>query len=334
MIGSLPMILAIAGLATLSAGSLAYVFLYGRIETEKRVGRRFDRVQKRNPTVSVSNMRDNNPARRRKSVQDTLKEIEEKNKSNEAHSKSPSLALRLEQAGLALSRRSFLILSAATGIAFFVIFWLSGAPIYASIGFCVAGMLGLPRWVVNFLRKRRFAKFINGFADAIDVIVRGVKAGLPLNDCINIIANEANDPVKTEFEKLLQTQALGVPLSEAVVKLAERVPTPEANFFAIVISIHQVSGGNLAETLANLSRVLRERRSMKGKIKAMSMEAKASAFIIGVLPIAVMIMVYLTSPAYIMLLFLVPLGNVILGVSLIWMLIGILVMRKMVNFDF
>jgi tight adherence protein B len=187
---------------------------------------------------------------------------------------------------------------------------------------------------VNFLRKRRIEAFLNEFPNAIDVVVRGVKAGLPLNDCVRIISVEAAEPVKTEFRKVAETQGLGVPLGEAVGKLPERVPVPEANFFAIVIATQQKAGGNLAEALGNLSRVLRERRKMKGKIKAMSMEAKASAFIIGSLPIVVMIMVYLTSPAYIMVLFYEPLGNMILGASAFWMLLGILIMRKMVNFDF
>jgi len=192
----------------------------------------------------------------------------------------------------------------------------------------------LPRWIVNFLRKRRMKKFLVEFANAMDVIVRGVKAGLPLNDCIRIIANEAAEPVKTEFRIISETQALGVPLGEAVNKLPERVPVPEASFFAIVVGIQQRAGGNLSETLGNLSRVLRERRKMVGKITAMSMEAKASAAIIGALPIIVMGLVYLTSPKYISLLFTDPMGNLILGASAIWMMTGIFVMKRMINFDF
>jgi tight adherence protein B len=195
-------------------------------------------------------------------------------------------------------------------------------------------LLGVPRWVVNFLRKRRMAKFLDEFANASDVIVRGVKAGLPLNDCIKIIANEAAEPVRSEFRHIVETQALGVPLADAVAKLPERVPVPEANFFAIVVAVQARAGGNLSEALGNLSRVLRDRRKMKGKIGAMSMEAKASAAIIGALPIVVMILVYITSPNYIMLLFTEQLGNVILGASAVWMTMGILVMRRMINFDF
>jgi tight adherence protein B len=242
--------------------------------------------------------------------------------------------LRMEQAGLGWSRRTFLVISLVTGTVLFLIAWILGAPLYASLGFLAAGLFGLPRWAVNLLRRRRINLFLNEFANAIDVVIRGVKAGLPLNDCVRIIAAESAEPVKSEFRKIAETQGLGIPLGEAVSKLPDRVPVPEANFFAIVITTQQRAGGNLAEALSNLSRVLRERRKMKGKIKAMSMEAKSSAFIIGSLPIIVMVMVYLTSPAYIMLLFTEPLGNVILGGGAFWMLLGILVMRKMINFDF
>jgi tight adherence protein B len=242
--------------------------------------------------------------------------------------------LRMQQAGLHWSRRTFILISLAVGVVCFVVPWVFGLPAYVAAAIGVAGLLGLPRWAVNFLRKRRMNKFVDEFANAMDVIVRGVKAGLPLNDCIKIIANESSDPVKSEFRFISETQALGLTLADAVGKLPERVPVPETNFFAIVVAIQQRAGGNLAEALGNLSRVLRERRKMKGKISAMSMEAKASAVIIGALPLIVMGLVYLTSPKYIILLFTEPLGHVILGCSALWMLMGVLVMRRMINFDF
>ncbi len=334
MFGGLTTLLAIAGLAMLSAGGLAYAFLYGRIESEDRFGSRLERVQNGTPTLDVARSRTVDPARRRKSVQDTLKEIEEKQKAKAKQSKSPPLALRIEQAGLSWTRRTFYLISAALGFVFFIVPFVFGVPIYVALAFFVVGFFGMPRWTVSFLRKRRMEKFLNEFANAIDIIVRGVKAGLPLGDCIRIISTEADEPVKGEFRKIVEAQSLGIPAYEAVARMPDRIPVPEANFFAIVIAIQQKAGGNLAEALANLSRVLRERRQMKGKITAMSMEAKASAVIIGILPFVVMIMTYMSSPAYIMLLFTEPLGNLILGASAVWMTIGILVMRKMVNFDF
>ncbi len=327
------MLFAIGVLAMLSAGGLTYAFLFDRIQKEDTTARRIGMIQ---GTGRIESPREAaaDPARRRKSIQDTLKEVEQREKAKSKHSKSPPLTLRMQQAGLHWSRRTFIIISIVVGMVCSFVAVLFGAPIYIAAAVGVAGLLGLPRWIVNFLRKRRMNKFVDEFANAMDVIVRGVKAGLPLNDCVKIIANEAAEPVKSEFRLISETQALGLTLGDAVGKLPERVPVPETNFFAIVVAIQQRAGGNLAEALNNLSRVLRERRKMKGKISAMSMEAKASAAIIGALPVVVMGLVYLTSPSYMMLLFTEPLGHVILGCSAVWMFMGIMVMRKMINFDF
>jgi tight adherence protein B len=186
---------------------------------------------------------------------------------------------------------------------------------------------------VNYCRKRRVKKFLEVFPQAIDIIVRGIKAGIPLGDCFRNIAVEGEEPVKTEFRYIVDTQSLGLTIPEAVERIVERVPTPEASFFSIVITIQAKAGGNLAEALANLSNVLRDRKKMKGKIKAMSAEAKASAGIIGALPFLVAFFVYLTSPAYISLLFTTSTGNMVLGCCAFWMGCGVFVMNKMINFD-
>ena len=330
---SLLMLIAIGVLATLSAGGLTYALLFDRIQKENTTARRIDMIQ---GTGRIETPREAaaDPAKRRKSIQETLKEVEEREKAKSKHSKSPPLVLRMQQAGLHWSRRTFILISVAVGVVTYLVAAIMGAPMWIAAAAAGAGLLGLPRWIVNFLRKRRMTKFVDEFANAMDVIVRGVKAGLPLNDCIRIIASEAAEPVKSEFRVISETQAMGLSMAEAIGKLPERVPTQEAIFFAIVVAIQQRAGGNLAEALGNLSRVLRERRKMKGKIQAMSMEAKASAVIIGALPLVVMGLVYLTSPNYIVLLFTDPIGHVILGCSATWMFIGIMVMRKMIRFDF
>ena len=192
----------------------------------------------------------------------------------------------------------------------------------------------MPRWLLSYLKKRRENKFLDSFPDAVDIVVRGVKAGLPLLDCLKMITMEAPEPTKSEFRAIVETEAIGLPLGEACTKLYEHMPLPEANFFGIVISIQQRSGGNLAEALGNLSRVLRDRKKMKAKIQAMSQEAKASAAIIGALPLAVMTLVYITSPNYISLLWTEPFGRLMLAASALWMFTGVMVMKKMINFDF
>lgn len=217
---------------------------------------------------------------------------------------------------------------------FFVVAFVLGRGLPAAIGMGFAGGFGLPRWVLGFLKKRREKKFLAALPDAVDVIVRGIKAGLPLFELIKVVAADSSEPLKSEFLAIIETQAIGIPLGDACLRLYERMPVPEANFFGIVVSIQQKSGGNLSEALGNLSKVLRDRKKMAEKIQAMSMEAKASAGIIGSLPPIVMLLVYLTTPGYISLLWTHPIGQLLLVGCVTWMSVGIMVMKKMINFDF
>jgi tight adherence protein B len=267
---------------------------------------------------------------RRDLVESSLKDFDERHKK----SKRVPISVRIMRAGLSWSKRQFIIISAFIGLFMAFLGFLSGAGMLGAAGLGFAGAFGFPRWLLSFLRKRREARFIDGLADAVDIIVRGVKAGLPLGDCIRMITMESSEPLKTEFRLIMETQAIGMPLGEACGKLYERTPLAEANFFGIVVAIQQKAGGNLSEALGNLSKVLRDRKKMRAKIQAMSQEAKASAAIIGALPIAVMILVYITSPQYITLLFTHPTGHIMLAGSAVWMTMGVLVMKKMINFDF
>jgi len=319
--------LAVFFLAAIAVGGLVWVFLYPILSGERKAEKRMESVAKATPAARTSRGAQRS---RRDVVESTLKEFEERQKKNR---KLP-LSVRIEQAGLKWSKNQFVMVSAGVGLGLFMLALLIGPGLVAAAAIGFAGAFGLPRWMLSFLKKRREAKFLNGFPDAVDIIVRGVKAGLPLLDCMKMIATEAPEPLKTEFRVIVETQAVGMPLGEACNKLYERTPVPEANFFAIVISIQQKAGGNLSEALGNLSRVLRDRKKMKSKIRAMSQEAKASAGIIGALPVAVMTLVYVTSPQYISLLFTEPLGNVMLAGSAAWMTMGVLVMKKMINFDF
>ncbi len=314
-------------MVAVAIGGVAWVFLYPILSGERKTEQRMASVSRSEPIA-----RSARPAQksRREQVEETLKDIEERNK----RAKRVPLAIRISQAGLSWSKRRFLLTAAALGVVVFFLVLPSGAGLLAALGLGFAGACGLPLWLLSFLKKRRENRFLNHFPDAVDVIVRGIKAGLPLLDCLKVIANEATEPVKSEFRGIVDTQTIGLPLGEACIKLYERVPLAEANFFGIVISIQQKSGGNLSEALGNLSKVLRERKKMKAKIQAMSMEAKASASIIGALPIAVMVLVWITSPNYIELLWTEPLGRIMLAGSATWMSMGVMVMRKMINFDF
>ena len=318
--------LALFFLATLAVGGLAWVFLYPILSGERQAEMRVAHVAKREPVVRSRGQQRS----RRDIVEQTLKEFEERHKK----SRHVPIAVRISQAGLRWSKRQFLLISAGVGLVMFLIGSIVTPNLIAAAGLAFAGAFGLPRWLLSFLKKRREAKFLDTFPDAVDIIVRGVKAGLPLLDCLKMIANDSPEPVKSEFRNIVETQAIGMPLGEACGKLYDDMPVQEANFFAIVIAIQQRSGGNLSEALGNLSRVLRDRKKMKAKIKAMSQEAKASAGIIGALPVAVMVLVYITSPQYITLLWTAPIGRVMLAASAVWMFTGVMVMKKMINFDF
>jgi tight adherence protein B len=206
--------------------------------------------------------------------------------------------------------------------------------ILASAGIAFAAAFGVPRWILGFAIAGRQKKFIGQFADAIDVIVRGVKSGLPLQECLRMIARESPQPLGSEFQVVCDAMAMGVPLDQALDKMYQRTPIQEVNFFAIVLAIQQKAGGNLSEALGNLSNVLRSRKLLREKIKALSSEAKASAMIIGSLPVIVMVLVYMTTPAYIMSLFTTDLGHLILLIAAGLMGAGIYIMRSMINFNF
>jgi len=318
---------AVAFLAAIAVGGVAYVFLYPMLSGERQAEKRRESVARAAPAARVAR---GQPRARRDSIENTLKEFEER------HSKKAKLSLgtRIAQAGLSWSKQQFMLISAGIGLGLFMAAFAVGAGLLPAAGIAFAGAFGMPRWLLTYLKKRREQKFLDAFPDAVDIIVRGVKAGLPLLDCLKMITVDAPEPIKSEFRVIVDTQAIGMPLGEACTKLYERTPLAEANFFAIVVGIQQKAGGNLSEALGNLSRVLRDRKKMKAKIRAMSQEAKASAGIIGALPIAVMALVWLTSKDYISLLFTEPLGHVMLAASALWMAMGILVMKKMINFDF
>lgn len=319
-------LLAIAFLSAVSVGGLAWVFLYPTLSGEKK-------MEQRQAGISASKAKAAKQGQlrsKREQVEEALSEIERKQKA----AKNPPLNVQLVQAGLTWSKRNFIIGSIWLG-AFvgFIIYGITGEALVA-LGGMVAGGLGFPRFVLSFLRKRRMSKFLNEFPNAVDVIVRGVKAGLPLGDCLRIIAHESQEPVRSEFRSALETQAVGMPIPEAVAKIYERMPVAEANFFAIVVAIQQKSGGNLADVLGNLSKVIRDRKKMRAKITSMSSEARTSAAIIGSLPVVMITMIYFTTPGYIDILFVTDNGRFIVACCLGWMLTGVLVMRKMINFDF
>src|ERR1700686_3236279 len=271
--------LALAFLAAAAIGGIAWVFIYPLLSGEKKAESRRASVAK--PEPATKRQTEKSQRSRRDQVESSLKDLE----ARRLKESKVSLSVRLTQAGLDWSTQKFMVISGVLAAAFFGLAMFAGGGLLGASGLAFAAGFGLPRWALSFLKKRREKAFLRALPDAVDVIVRGIKAGLPLFESL-----------KGEFLAIIETQAIGMPLGEACARLFDRMPVPEANFFGIVISIQQKSGGNLSEALGNLSKVLRDRKKMAEKIQAMSMEAKASAGIIGSLPPIVMLLVYLSTP--------------------------------------
>ena len=273
--------------------------------------------------------RENEAANRRKQVADSLKELE-----NKAKNKTKvSLETKLVQAGLAISKKTFFIASGCAALVIGLAALIMVSPLGALGGLLVGGF-GLPNWVLNYRRQKRIKDFLIEFPSAVDVIIRGVKSGLPLGACLQTVAGQAKEPVRSEFQAIVAGTTVGLTVAQAVDRLAERVPIADTNFFAIVINVQQQSGGNLTEALGNLSKVLRDRVTMGLKVKALSSEAKASAWIIGCLPFVMGGLIYLLQPTYMAVLWTTGSGKLLLLGVAFWMSIGTMVMRQMVNFKF
>lgn len=329
-------VIALAVLVAIAASGIAYVVLFPRIEVEKKTSSRVsrlatgaaDRVQ-----VKAARDRVQELSKRRKSVQDSLKELEKKQQENNKKFSDQSVKARLSRSGLPITVGRFYAFSVGFGLLLALVCLIAGMPLWIVAGALIIGAVGIPRGLIGFLIKRRQNKFLEELPNALEVMVRSIRSGLPLSDAMRLIASDGQEPVKSEFRRVIEAQQVGLSIPEACSRMMLTMPLPEVNFFSIVITIQGQAGGNLSEALNNLAKVLRERRKMKAKVQALSMEAKASAVIIGALPFIVATLVYLTSPQYISVLFTDARGHFILGAAGIWMSIGILVMRNMINFD-
>ncbi|MEP2944144.1 MAG: type II secretion system F family protein [Hyphomicrobiales bacterium] len=323
-------VIIIAALIAVGVMLIAVAIFLPKLNTEKRTNNRLQNISKNSKDPTARN-RGVESAKRRKTVQASLSEIDEKAKSKAK--KKASLALRLNQAGLSISKPTFFILSAVAAVIFALGAFVSQLPPLFIFGAAFVGGVGFPRFVINFLKNRRVKAFTNDLPEAIDIMVRGIKAGLPLLDGMRLVSSEAREPLASEFRGVVEAQQLGLPLGQAIQRINENIPTPETSFLATVITIQQSSGGSLSEALSNLGKILRERKKMRMKVKAISSEAKASAGIIGSLPIVVAGVVAVVSPDYIGRLFETSTGHIVLACAAGMMLTGIAVMRKMINFQ-
>lgn len=323
-------------LVALAVGGLLLAILFpyfsGAKQTEKRVKSiTADAKAPARQGLRARLMAEDPKDARRKQLQESLHQLEMRERQRR---QKLTLRVMLEQAGLEATPRFFYMISLIVGALIGFGTLVAGVAWYVALIAGIAGALGLPRWVLKFLVRRRQQIFLNDFADAIDIMVRGLKSGLPINDAMKVIAGETAPPVGPEFLEIVEGQRVGISIDQGIERMYERMPLAEVNFLGIVMNIQSKTGGNLAEALNNLSKVLRDRKKMKGKIRAMSQEAKASAAIIGSLPFCIMGALTVLNPAYLNPLWETTMGNVLVIGSGFWMLMGVLIMRKMINFDF
>ncbi len=323
-----PFILGILIFICVGALGIAFVpSLAGSGRAEKRIKALNTGDPLKSPDERIAGDRD----RRRKELQQS---IMDQARENEKKKKRVPLQMQLFQAGMKLKKGAFIRNSLILGAIIFVLLFVLGVPMLFTATFAGAGAYLLPRMYLARRRKKFRKAFLEELPNAVEAIVRGVKTGLPLNDSLKIVAREAKEPVRSEFAHVVDAQAMGQSTEDAVALIYERVPLSEVNFFVVVISVQQKSGGNLSEALTNLARVLRDRKKMQAKVQAMSSEAKASAYIIGSLPFIVAALVSFVTPTYLLPLVAVPLGNIMLGVAAVMMSIGIFIMNRMIQFDY
>jgi tight adherence protein B len=310
--------------------ALVYPMLFGD-DTSKRVKAIAENTRTAAPKASwKSRLFDDAKESKRKAVQESIKQIEEREKQRK---KRLTLRMQIMQSGLDMQVKAFWLISLGCAVVVLAAMVIGGVPWYVSLVGGAVGGLGLPRWFLGFLRRRRQNVFLNDFADAIDVMVRGLKAGLPVSDAMKIIAAESGPPVGPEFSEVVEGQRVGITIDQGIERMYERLPLPEVNFLAIVMAIQSKTGGNLSEALGNLSKVLRDRKKMKAKIRAISQEAKSSAAIIGALPFVIMGALTVLNPTYLDPLFYTGTGNMLLVGCGTWMGMGVLIIKKMINFQ-
>ena len=240
---------------------------------------------------------------------------------------------RLRKTGKKIPLATYMIVNIVIFAVVAGIFWLNGMPVLLAVLIGLATGLGIPHGVIGNMIKKRIQKFTDRFPDAIDLLVRGLRSGLPISETLGVVSNEIPGPVGEEFKLVTERIKIGKTMEAALLESAEMISTPEFQFFGITLAIQRETGGNLAETLSNLSEVLRKRAQMKLKIKAMSSEAKASAYIVGALPFFVFGIVWMSNPQYVAGFFTETRLMIAGGGALVWMGIGVFIMRQMISFE-
>lgn len=310
--------------ATLGMG----VFAFAGDGSSKKAAKRLETIRDRHSTsrevMAQAQMKRIVSMRRDTKVDDLLRNF---------IPRPAELRLRLERTGKSWTTTNFAIACAVIALVTTVVLAVVGAPFLAALFTGLFLGLALPHQTVSFLINRRVKAFTSKFPDAIDLLVRGLKAGLPISESLSVVGKEIPDPVGGEFRTVADKIRIGRTMEQALTEMATRIGTPEFNFFVITLAIQRETGGNLAETLNGLGEVLRKRAQMKLKVSAMASESKASAYIVGSLPFCVFGLVWMANADYLMPFF-TDTRLMIAGLGgAVWMSIGVFAMAKMISFE-
>lgn len=260
------------------------------------------------------------------------RKLKEKSGGEEGEKKDKSLSVVLMRSGLNITVKQYWMYSVLLSVVLTVIMFLLGKGPFVLGMTAIIGLLGLPRFIVRHITKKRQKKFLADLADALEAMTRLLRAGMPVSEAIKMVAREFAGPVGDEMGRIFDQQKIGVSLPDAVADCARRMPLAEVQMFATAVTIQAQTGSSLSEILEGLAKVIRARFRLKRKVQALSSEAKSSAMIIGALPVFVATAMYFINPDYIGILFYDKTGKLLLGLAIFWMCMGILTMRQMINF--
>tara|TARA_B110000211_G_scaffold103430_1_gene120341 strand:+ start:324 stop:1295 length:972 start_codon:yes stop_codon:yes gene_type:complete len=319
-------LITIVFLASITIALLAYAILFEKVQRPLALVSRLESIDRQfGKRLSRTKIEDDGG----KAVDLAIQNLEARRRTKG----KITLRDKLLAAGLKNTPQAHYILTVLLTLPILVALYLSSANVMVLV---VAGVIGvevIPRVTLNFLIKRRRLLIVEQFSTALDLIVRSLRSGLPLNDGLQVTAVELNDPLRSEFVKLLDDLSIGLNMKEALHRMAVRLPTPAVEFFSILVSMQSNSGGNLAEGLSNLADTLRSRKSLEGAIKAGSSEAKSSSWIICMMPFVFFVFISLVNYPFISVLYETTMGNLIVAGTVLWMALGVIVMRQLIKIE-
>ena len=317
-------LITIVFLASITIALLAYAILFEKVQRPLALVSRLESIDRQfGKRLSRTKIEDDGG----KAVDLAIQNLEARRRTKG----KITLRDKLLAAGLQNTPQAHYILTVLLTLPILVALYLSSANVMVLV---VAGVIGvevIPRVTLNFLIKRRGLLIVEQFSTALDLIVRSLRSGLPLNDGLQLTAVELNDPLRSEFVKLLDDLSIGLNMKEALHRMAVRLPTPAVEFFSILVSMQSNSGGNLAEGLSNLADTLRSRKSLEGAIKTGSSEAKSSSWIICMMPFVFFVFISLINYPFISVLYETTTGNLIVAGTVLWMALGVIVMRQIIK---